>query len=67
MSGYILAILGYTVCVGAGIRFFQTVRMWDEEARCLIQKERFGRKPVSKLPVRHRKPSAVSKRTVLQD
>lgn len=64
---YVVAIVVYAVFVAAGIRFFQTVRMWDDNARSVMLLEASVRKPNSKAPGRQRKMVSVPRRTVLQD
>lgn len=63
---YILAIFAYAAVVGAGIRFFQTVRTWDDEARFLMQREVARRKPASTPSVTRRRNMPASRRAILQ-
>lgn len=64
---YVVAIVVYALCVAAGIRFFQTVRMWDDNARSIMLLETSVRRPNSKASVRRRKMASVPRRPVLQD
>ncbi len=66
MLGYIVAIVCYVLFVGIVLRFFQTVRMWDEEARALVQRQMPVRKLTSKPAAKGRRAPTIAKRPVLQ-
>ena len=57
---YFVAVVAYVAIVVGGIRFFQTVRAWDDKARFLMQRDVLSRHSKMNISTSRRRALPVS-------